>query len=119
MSAARAWPMNWTVRPTKTRADRPMAFGCHNAPNAMGLGRPILLVEDFDGVAGAEERVGGRVVGDQVDAEPDLAVPVAVAGQGGDRLVALRGGVGVDRGEDAAVAALDGPEGDRADAQAA
>ena len=70
-------------------------------------------------VAGADDGVRARVVGDEVDAEPDLAVPAAVAGQGGNRLVALGGGVGVDRGHDAAVAALDGPERDRADAQAA
>jgi AcrR family transcriptional regulator len=77
----------------------------------------LVLLQDLDRVAGAEHGARGRGVGDEVDAEPDLAVPAAVAGQGEEGLVALGGRIRVDRGEHAAVAALGVPEGDRADAQ--
>src|ERR1700728_3803441 len=75
------------------------------------------LVQDLDRVAGADERAGDWGVGDEVDAEPDLSVPAAVAGQGEERLVASRGRVRVNGGEHATIAALDGAEGHRADAQ--
>ena len=41
------------------------------------------LVQDLDGVAGAEESAWARVCRGEVDAEPDLALPAAVAGPGG------------------------------------
>jgi hypothetical protein len=76
-----------------------------------------IAFQDLHRVAGADHRVGVRVVGDEVDAEPDLVVPATVAGQGEERLVALRGRVGIDGREHAAAAALDGTEGHWPDAQ--
>ena len=49
-------------------------------------------------------------VGDEVDAEPGRAVPPPDPRERGDRLLLAHGGVGVDRRDHAAGAALDRPE---------
>src|SRR5262249_3930499 len=70
----------------------------------IGLLQHLHRVTDADGAGPA------RRVRDEVNAEPHLAVPAPAPGQRGDRLLALDRGVGIDGGQHAPVAALDGAE---------
>ena len=77
-----------------------------SACSRISTGSPIRMVSPGRGESG-----------DQVDAEPCLAIPAPVFRQRGDRLLALRRGIRVNGGEHTPIAAFDRTEHHAADAQ--